>query len=113
MKYAVDYRLIGGRIREKRKQNHLTQERLAEDLGVSVGYVSQVERGVTKISLELLSAVASLLSCDPGELITGSATASEAYLRTELLEQVSRLTDREKRLVLSFVRWLAENRETP
>lgn len=111
MKYAVDYRLIGGRIREKRKQNHFTQERLAEDLGVSVGYVSQVERGVTKISLELLSAIASLLSCDPAELLSGSATTSETYLRTELLEQVSYLTDREKRLVLSFVRWLTENRE--
>ena len=44
----VDYKLIGGRIKERRKARGMTQEQLAEALSVTVGYVSQMERGVTR-----------------------------------------------------------------
>ena len=54
----VDYKLVGKRIQAARKQSGMTQETLAEKLDVSIGYVSQVERGVTKISLDLLAAIA-------------------------------------------------------
>ena len=47
----VDYKLIGERIQKTRKSKGMTQDVLAEKLGVSIGYVSQVERGITKISL--------------------------------------------------------------
>ena len=65
---SVDYSMIGKRIKQKRKQLHQTQDYLAEALGVSVGYVSQIERGVTKISLDTLSAISSFLQCDITEL---------------------------------------------
>ena len=48
----IDYKLIGNRIKTERKKSGITQEVLAEMLDVTVGYVSQVERGITKISLE-------------------------------------------------------------
>ena len=48
----VDYSLIGERIKKTRKMRGMTQDALAERLGVSIGYVSQVERGITKISLD-------------------------------------------------------------
>ena len=51
---AVDFKLIGKRIQEKRKELKKTQEDLAEYLDVSVGYVSNMERGTTKISLTTL-----------------------------------------------------------
>ena len=54
----VDYFAIGQRIKQVRRDRGMTQERLAEALSVSVGYISQIERGVTKISLETLAAVA-------------------------------------------------------
>ena len=52
---GVDYSAIGRRMKQKRKQAGMTQDNLAEKLSVSVGYISQMERGVTKISLETLS----------------------------------------------------------
>ncbi|HIU48528.1 MAG TPA: helix-turn-helix transcriptional regulator [Candidatus Avimonoglobus intestinipullorum] len=45
---SIDYSLIGARIQARRKQMHLTQEQLAEALSVSVGYISQVERGTPR-----------------------------------------------------------------
>ena len=46
----VDYGAIGQRIKQVRRSRDMTQERLAEALSVSVGYISQIERGVTKIN---------------------------------------------------------------
>ena len=54
----VDYSAIGQRIKRSRRARGMTQEHLAEALTVSVGYISQIERGVTKISLDTLAAVA-------------------------------------------------------
>lgn len=49
---SIDYKLLGNRIKEQRIAKGTTQEHFAEQMDVSVGYVSQMERGITKISLE-------------------------------------------------------------
>ena len=106
----VDYKLIGARIQSMRKQKGLTQEMLAEQLDVSVGYVSQVERGITKISLDLLAAIATILECDISPLVTGSSMG-EGYLETEIGESFRLLNRREKRLTVDFIQLLLKNRE--
>lgn len=51
---SVDYRIIGQRIKIKRKSIRKTQDHVAEALSVSVGYISQIECGVTKVNLDTL-----------------------------------------------------------
>ena len=58
---AIDYKLLGERIKTKRIAKGTTQEHFAEHLDVSVGYISQIERGITKINLDRLSTVADYL----------------------------------------------------
>lgn len=41
----LDYRIIGSRIQARRKQKKITQEKMAEALNLSVGFISQIERG--------------------------------------------------------------------
>ena len=84
----VDYKLIGDRIKKARKFKGITQDVLAENLGVSIGYVSQVERGITKISLDLLAAISSILECDIASLITESATNLSKYMESDLLSKI-------------------------
>jgi len=45
---------IGSRIRSLRQQRELTQEELAERAGLTKGFISQVERDLTSISLDSL-----------------------------------------------------------
>jgi len=45
---------IGSRIRSLRQLNDLTQEELAERAGLTKGFISQVERDLTSISLDSL-----------------------------------------------------------
>ena len=49
---ALNYSIIGMRLKQARIDKKLTQEKLAEELDVSVAYVSRVERGSTEIGLK-------------------------------------------------------------
>ena len=100
----IDYKLIGDRIKKARKTNGMTQDVLAEKLNVSVGYVSQVERGITKISLDLLGAISSILDCDIAELVTESATNSNEYMESELISEIRKLDGKKKRFILEIIK---------
>ena len=57
---------IGARIKAAREQAHLTQEKLAEKVGVSVQYVSDLERGKVGASVSTVIRLSQTLqiSCD-------------------------------------------------
>lgn len=100
---AVDYVLIGTRIKEKRKKAGLTQEQLSEKIGVTVGYVSQCERGISKINLEKLSEICDVLGCDLGYFVSGSTTNSTEYLCNEVLMKYSSLSTKKKKQILDIM----------
>jgi transcriptional regulator with XRE-family HTH domain len=106
----VDYKLIGAKIKERRRVKGYTQERLAKKLDVSVGYISQVERGITRISLDLLASISTVLECDMAGLVTGLAMNGEAYMRDEIGELYSQLNQRERQLTLGFMELLIKSR---
>jgi len=55
-------RELGRDLRALRKTRGLTLQQLAERVGRSVGYLSQVERGLTRVSIEELRVLAEALS---------------------------------------------------
>ncbi len=105
---SVDFSLIGSRIKAERKAAGKTQEWLAEKLDVSVGYISQVERGITKISLETLAEISSVLGSDISYLVSGSAKSQSEYLSNEFGEKFSALSERDKHLVLNLMNSMSE-----
>ena len=60
---ALDYTIIGERIKLARTKKKLTQENLAEKLDVSVPYLSRVECGDTFINLKRLNQICEILRC--------------------------------------------------
>lgn len=68
---SIDYKLIGKRIQKSRKKANITQEELAELLDVSAGYISQIERGITKPRLTTIDNICNLIHCDLNYIITG------------------------------------------
>jgi transcriptional regulator with XRE-family HTH domain len=81
---------------------------LSEGLDVSVGYVSQLERGVTTISLDTLGAIAVLLDCDLAYFVSESAPKSDGYMSGELAESFSALSAEKKRLVCDFIKMITD-----
>lgn len=107
----VDYKLIGNRIQTVRKTRGYTQEWLAEKLDVSVGYISQIERGITKMSLDLLAKISSIFNCDLSELVVGASVNAANYLDYELNSHYALLSKRDKKIVLALIKILIDSED--
>ena len=62
-------RILGNRIKRKRKLLNLTQEELAAKVGISPVYVGYIEQGRNTPSLEVLEKTAKALKIKTSELI--------------------------------------------
>lgn len=60
--------LFGKRVRQLRRQKDLTQEELAELVGVSAEFISNLERGINAPSFDTLERIAEALDVAPVEL---------------------------------------------
>jgi transcriptional regulator with XRE-family HTH domain len=56
-------------IKEWRKHRGLTQEQLAERIGIARSYLTKIERGSRRYDQPFLEAAADALRCEPGDLI--------------------------------------------
>lgn len=82
------YQNIGKRISQLRKENKMTQLQLAEALDISVKHMSEVERGITCLSLEKLNLLCELLPTSLDYLIRGIDTRSheERHIPSYVIE---------------------------
>ena len=67
----MDYVDMGKRVRKQRQLIGLTQQELAERIGVSTSFVGHVERGTRKASLETLVALSNALGVGVDYLLAG------------------------------------------
>lgn len=91
----IDYSLIGKKIRKVRISHNLTQTELAEELGVSTGYICQVERGDKCFNLTRLNEIAKVFERPVTYFIDGAAGDIRASMIAEIIERLSRLSDEE------------------
>lgn len=106
---AVDFFTLGQRIQRKRKSLRRTQEQMAEMLDVTVGYISQIERGITKISLDTLSEITAYLGCEFSELLDGSTVQSQLYLNDEIKAVETKLSAKNKKILSEIAAVLEKN----
>lgn len=66
---SFDKKKIGSKIAELRKSKKMTQEQLAEKVGVTVQYLGTMERGKTNTTLNRLDKIAEVLGCSSYDLI--------------------------------------------
>ncbi len=59
---------FGQRVRHLRRQKDMTQEQLAEAIGISVDFMSNIERGVNAPSFETMEKLAQALNVAVYEL---------------------------------------------
>lgn len=65
----MDYYKIGQKIRKYRKAQSLSQESLAEKVGISVTHMSHIETGNTKLSLPVLVDLSTVLGVQTDDLL--------------------------------------------
>ena len=77
---ALDYSIIGERLKKARLSKNLTQEQLAEKLDVSVAFLSRAERGNVKINLSRITQICDILDISISNILTGTGSNSKDYL---------------------------------
>ncbi|MBO5348755.1 MAG: helix-turn-helix transcriptional regulator [Clostridia bacterium] len=101
---ALDYLVIGERIRKSRIENKLTQENLAEKLNVSVAFISRIERGSAHVNLTRLSEICAILNIDEGTILNGTSTESTNYLSDEFNELFKNCSKQTQRLIYDIAK---------
>ncbi|OAA83557.1 helix-turn-helix domain-containing protein [Clostridium ljungdahlii] len=100
----INYEIIGSRIRQKRLEKKLTQERLAECLSISGEYMSKIENGRVNVSLKRLAELSLILECPIEYLISGSVTQAPDYKANEFTKLLEGLSSKEKDVVLKITK---------
>lgn len=83
----MDYKDLGRRVRECRKQQKMTQEQLAESTGISASFLGHIERGSRVASIETLVALCNTLNVKADYLLAGSLSTYEASMPDGLSQQ--------------------------
>lgn len=84
---------IGKAIKDLRSSKKLTLKELSDKTGLSTGYLSQLERGLTTISIDLLENVAKTLDVDLSYFILSNDTKEEVIMRG-YNQEVSRIENK-------------------
>ena len=89
---VVDYKRIGIRIQKQRKEKGLSQEQLAELIGISLSFMGHIERGTRISSVETLARISKALETDMHYIVFGcsSGYSVDSELLRELRELVQR-----------------------
>ncbi len=96
---AIDYRLVGKRIKEARLKKGYTQENMAELLKVSVAYVSRIETGKTRLNLKRLNQICDLLDTTEAYALNGVSDNSKTYLNNEISSVLKDCSSDDKELI--------------
>ncbi len=68
---------LGARLRARRKALGLTMQQVADSAGLTIGFISQIERGIASPSLSSLTNVARVLDMDPATLFAQPPSPGE------------------------------------
>jgi len=98
--------LLGARIKEIRKERQLSQERLAEKVGVEPKQISRIEGSKSSPSMETLEAIARELQVEMKDLLDYQHLKDEEPIEDQALRILRMMDDKTKRLAIRILRTL-------
>lgn len=92
---------MGHRLTLHRKKLHLTQEQVAELLNISIKHYSELERGLTGISVDMLILISNKLSINIDYLLKGDE--SKLNISNEFLNLINSFSTEQKLKIYEIV----------
>ncbi len=100
----MDYVDLGKKVRARRMELNWTQERLAQEIGVSTSFIGHIERGSRKASIDTLVMLANAMEISTDEMLEGSLLVSD-----QLVRPVKRLTKGQQYVMKQVISTLQEH----
>lgn len=105
----IDYKLIGERIKKARKEKEMSQKKLSEKVGVSIAFLSRIERGSSQLNLKRLTQICNVLDVSEGAILNGASEGSDSYLEKDFVELLDKCTDRQKKMIYEVAKTIINN----
>lgn len=87
-------------VKENREAKGLTQERLAELIGTSTGFIGQLERGLTYPSMPVLAKLVDILGIDANTIFYPDV---KSHTYKEITIRANRLSPEKQEFVLGII----------
>ncbi len=97
-------KMIGIRIGDLRKQKGLTQEKLAEKMGVSPKYLSSIERGKENPTLDMIIKLAQSLSVEIADLFTFIEVEDPSERKSLITSLLKEADDEQLKIALKLLK---------
>ena len=111
MQQELDYGKLGVKIKELRQSRGLTQDLLAEIVGCNTSHISNIENNHTKVSLNVLLAIANALDTSIDYLLSNQYGNPSLALDNEIARNLSKCDNATKERLLRIIK--AYIMETP
>ena len=105
---SLDYNIIGERLKKARIDKNMTQEKLAEQIDVSVAFLSRVERGTSHINLKRLTQICEILGVSEGSILNGVSSNSDNYLASEFNNILNSVSSDKQKLIYKIAKVISE-----
>lgn len=92
---SLDYVAIGQRVKAMRLRMGWTQQKLAEEMGVSTSYIGHIEYGMKRSSAETIARLCQSLEMDANYLLFGTSVSGDnkSIIRVYLEHQLAALDE--------------------
>ena len=100
----MDYYEFGQRIRKFRRARGLSQEQLAERVGISITHMSHIETGNTKLSLSVFVDIASALEVQADALLYDQPRDSISTAANEIGDVLENCSAAQARILAEVVK---------
>lgn len=108
----MDYFEIGQRIRRVRKARGLSQEQLAEKVGISITHMSHIETANTKLSLPVLVSIAEELEVQTDMLLYDQLPQTTTTYANEVMEILDRCDAKQVRIIVDILKTVKQSLDT-
>lgn len=99
----MNYYEIGQRIRKYRKAYGMSQEQLAEKVGISVTHMSHIETANTKLSLPVFVDIAHALEVQTDDLLSDNKGGKQ-IAEEEIIDTLNRASASQIRIIADIVK---------
>lgn len=96
-------KILGEIFKEYRVKNKLTQEKIAEKLGISVKYISRIENGTGGVKVETLVNYMNILGISPNVIFERLIVNEDLKFQMQLSKKASELPDDKINFVISVI----------
>ncbi len=103
MQQEINYAGLGIKIKEVRQNRGLTQDSLAELVGCNTSHISNIENNHTKVSLNVLLAIANALDTSIDYLLSEQYENSALALDNEILRALTNCDNQKKEKILRII----------